>query len=77
MKGVLKSAIAELPDLYRSVLLLRDVEGLRTDETAEVLETTTDAVKQRLHRARLAVRAKVDEYLRKVGMSEHGTKASA
>jgi len=64
LSAVLKNAIAELPDLYRSVLLLREVEGLRTEETAEVLEISTDTVKQRLHRARLAVRAKLDEYLR-------------
>ena len=73
MSGILKSAIAELPEQYRSVLLLRDVEGLRTDEAAEVLELSTDAVKQRLHRARLAVRAKLDEYMRKVGTTEHAT----
>lgn len=73
LSTVLKTAIAELPELYRSVLLLRDVEGLRTEETAEVLELTVDTVKQRLHRARLAVRAKVDEYLRKVETTAHGT----
>ena len=77
LSGVLKNAIAGLPDLYRSVLLLRDVEGLRTDETAEILEITVDTVKQRLHRARLAIRAKLDEYLRKVGSSEDRTKVSA
>lgn len=73
LSHVLKSAIAELPEQYRSVLLLRDVEGLRTDEAAEALELSTDAVKQRLHRARLAVRAKLDEYMRKVGTTEHAT----
>ena len=77
LNTVLKSAIADLPEMYRSVLLLRDVEGLRTDEAAEVLEISADAVKQRLHRCRLSVRAKLDEYLRKVGVSDHGTKASA
>ncbi len=75
--GSLRRAIAELPEMYRSVLLLRDVEGLRTDETAEVLEVSADTVKQRLHRARLAVRSQLDEYLRKVGMSQHGTRRNA
>lgn len=60
----LDEAIGGLPEMYRSVLLLRDVEGLSTEETAEVLELNQAAVKQRLHRARLAVRAKLDEYLR-------------
>ncbi len=76
LNDVLKSAIAELPDLYRSVLLLRDLEGLRTEEAAQVLEISSDAVKQRLHRARLAVRAKLDEYLRKVEATGDGAKAS-
>ncbi len=62
---VLRRAIGDLPDHYRSVLLLRDVEGLRTEETAEVLEISADSVKQRLHRARLAVRSTLDQYLRK------------
>lgn len=76
LSAVLKTAIAELPEMYRSVLLLRDVEGLRTDEAAEVLEISTDSVKQRLHRARVAVRAKLDEYLRKVESAEHGKRDS-
>lgn len=60
----LNEAIGDLPEMYRAVLLLRDVEGLSTEEAAEVLELNQAAVKQRLHRARLAVRAKLDEYLR-------------
>lgn len=70
---VLRNAIAELPDNYRSVLLLRDVEGLKTEEAAEVLELSMDTVKQRLHRARLALRSKLDEYLRNAKAPEHGT----
>jgi RNA polymerase sigma-70 factor (ECF subfamily) len=42
--------------MYREVLVLRDVEGLSAREVAEVLGITADAVKSRLHRARLAVR---------------------
>jgi RNA polymerase sigma-70 factor (ECF subfamily) len=64
MSAVLREAIRELPDLYQSTLLLRDVEGLSTKETAEVLDITEDVVKQRLHRARLAVRKKIDAYLK-------------
>ncbi len=65
MSAALRDAIRELPDLYRSTLLLRDMEGLSTKETAEVLDLTEDVVKQRLHRARLAVRQKIDAYLMK------------
>ena len=64
LSAVLRSAIRELPDLYQAALLLRDVEGLSTKETAEVLEVTEDAVKQRLHRARLAVRQRIDAHLK-------------
>ena len=56
VRDALQAAIRALPDLYRSVLLLRDVEGLSTEEAAEVLGISEDAVKTRLHRARLAVR---------------------
>jgi RNA polymerase sigma-70 factor (ECF subfamily) len=69
MKQVLDRAIGELPENYRSVILLRDVEELSTLETAHVLDLTEDVVKTRLHRARLAVRQKLDEYLRTGGHS--------
>ena len=64
MKQVLDRAIGELPENYRSVMLLRDLEELSTQETAQILDLTEDVVKTRLHRARLAVRQKLDEYLR-------------
>lgn len=59
----LRKAIHELPDDYRAVLLLRDAEGMSTRETAHVLEIGENAVKMRLHRARLAVRKKLDSFL--------------
>jgi len=64
MKDVIEAAIAWLPPDYRSVILLRDVEELSTAEAAELLDVTPDVVKTRLHRARLALRHKLDEYLR-------------
>jgi RNA polymerase sigma-70 factor (ECF subfamily) len=48
--------IAELPEDYRAVLLLRDIEGLDTEETARMLGLNAGAVKTRLHRARQALR---------------------
>ena len=60
----LAHAVHSLPELYRSVFLLRDVEGLTGEETAHVLEISLDAVKQRLHRARLALRKSLDEFAR-------------
>lgn len=59
IEQALERAIGELEPMYREVLLLRDVEGLTAPEVAEVLGLTPQAVKSRLHRARLAVRARV------------------
>jgi len=67
MKQELARAISELPENYRSVILLRDMEELSTLETAQILDLTEDVVKTRLHRGRLAVRQKLDEYLRTNG----------
>ena len=61
---VLHRAISELPESYRSVVMLRDIEELSTEETAEILDLSTDVVKTRLHRGRLAIRQKMDNCLR-------------
>lgn len=55
----LQAAIAALQPQYREVLLLRDVEGLSAKEVAEVVGIGVDAVKSRLHRARMMVRARM------------------
>jgi RNA polymerase sigma-70 factor (ECF subfamily) len=67
MRQALTDAIQRLPETYRSVVLLRDIEELSTEETAEVLDISTDAVKTRLHRGRLAVRQHLDAFLRGAG----------
>ncbi|TAK26624.1 MAG: sigma-70 family RNA polymerase sigma factor [Myxococcaceae bacterium] len=59
VERALEEAIAALDPMYREVLVLRDVEGLTAPEVAEVLGINVQAVKSRLHRARLAVRAHV------------------
>ncbi len=56
LKLVLESAIAALPDIYRSVFVLRAVEGLSAAETATCLDIGEEAVKTRLHRARHMLR---------------------
>ena len=58
-RELVRRCIDRLPDAYRTVLLLRDVEELDTDETADALGTTASAVKTRLHRARQALRPPV------------------
>lgn len=54
------SAINKLPDNYRNLLLLRDIEEYNTRETAELLEITPGAVKTGLHRARAALKSLLD-----------------
>jgi len=54
--GVLERAILGLPEDYRLIFMLRDVEGMTTDETAECLNLTPENVKIRLHRARAGLR---------------------
>jgi RNA polymerase sigma-70 factor (ECF subfamily) len=56
MKSIVREKINELPDDYRIVLLLRDIDGYSTNETAAILRIKVNAVKTRLHRARSALR---------------------
>jgi RNA polymerase sigma-70 factor (ECF subfamily) len=56
VEHALEQAIGALDPMYREVLLLRDVEGLTAPQVSEVLGITAQAVKSRLHRARLSVR---------------------
>lgn len=60
-----EAEVAALPEAYRSVLLLREVEGLSTEETAACLDLSTDVVKTRLHRARTMLR---DALYRRAGL---------
>ena len=53
---------AALPPDARAVVVLRDIEGLATPEVAAILGATVLAVKSRLHRARLALRARLAAY---------------
>ena len=64
LQDLVRATIALLPEDYRIVLSLRDLEGLNTRETAELLGTSVDTVKTRLHRARQALRTLLDPHLR-------------
>lgn len=63
-REAVRAGIEKLPENYRNVLLLRDIEELDTAEVAELLEVTPGAVKTRLHRARQALQALIDPLLR-------------
>jgi len=56
LREILDKAIDDLPPIYRAVFLLRDVDGLSTEETAEALDLSIPAIKSRLLRARLKLR---------------------
>ena len=58
--AIVREAIARLPDQYREVLVLRDIEDRDTAEAAELLGTTPNVIKVRLHRARQALRTLLD-----------------
>ena len=60
LKMVLESAIDALPEVYRSVFVLRAVEGLSVAETAACLDVGAETVKTRLHRARALLRKEID-----------------
>ena len=61
---VMKSAVVDLPEKYRLVFLLRDVEGFSTQEAGDILNLTPANVKVRLHRARLFLRDKLKDYFK-------------
>jgi RNA polymerase sigma-70 factor, ECF subfamily len=61
-KNVIQTAVDQLPEKEKIAFLLRDVEGLSTEEAAEALDLSISAVKSRLHRARLILRKKLSGY---------------
>ncbi len=61
-RGTIRACIDRLPDDYRTILLLRDIDELSTEEAAEILGVTPGAVKTRLHRARQALRTLLEPY---------------
>ena len=62
MLEALEAAIQRLPDEYRPVFILRDVDGLTSREVGKILELTVPAVKSRLHRSRLMLRKKLQKF---------------
>src|SRR3954464_15697841 len=64
---ILNSAVESLEPLYRSVFVLRDIEDLSTEETAEALNLSIPAVKSRLLRARLQLREKLTRLFKRKG----------
>lgn len=69
--SLLHKALGELRPFLRTVFVLKDIEGLSIDQTAEVLSLTQTAVKARLSRARLQLRECLNQYFRKQSTSGH------
>lgn len=63
MRARLHEALAQLPDNYRTVIVLRDIEGLTYEEIARITDSTLEAIKSRLFRARNAIRRLMEPYL--------------
>lgn len=66
MRVLLQHAVTDLPSIYREVFMLRDVEELSVNESAEALGITVASVKVRLHRARLMLQKKLAPQLKKL-----------
>lgn len=77
VRAALTSAIGELPAASRTVLVLRDVEGLSNLETGEALSISVPSVKSRLHRARLFLRERLRHYMARRPGNDPSTKVIA
>jgi RNA polymerase sigma-70 factor, ECF subfamily len=72
LREALRGAVAELPDIYRQVFTLRDLEELNVEETAQALGTTTNVVKVRLHRARILLQKRLVPFLKTTAPARKG-----
>lgn len=70
LRDKIQKAILDLPEEYRAVFVLRDIDGLSTKEVCKILQVTAPAVKSRLHRARLVLRKQLKEAYSGEGIQE-------
>jgi RNA polymerase sigma-70 factor (ECF subfamily) len=66
----LEAAVRDLPEKLRTVFILRELEGLSTEETAEALDLSLEVVKTRLHRARLRLRERLADYFTELAQTQ-------
>lgn len=62
LRDIIERAVARLPEEYKNIFVLRDIDGLSNEEVAEMMALTVPAVKSRLHRARMLLRRKLQRY---------------
>ena len=67
VKDLIEGMVATLPDGYRKIFILHDIQGLKHDEIAAALGISQGASKSQLHRARAQLRQKLEPYLKKLG----------
>jgi RNA polymerase sigma-70 factor, ECF subfamily len=72
LREALRGAVAELPDIYRQVFTLRDLEELNVEETAQALGITANVVKVRLHRARIMLQKQLIPFLKTAAPARRG-----
>jgi RNA polymerase sigma-70 factor, ECF subfamily len=72
LREALRAAVAELPDIYRQVFVLRDLEDQSIEETAEALGINPGAVKVRLHRARIMLQKRLVPFLKTTAPARRG-----
>jgi RNA polymerase sigma-70 factor (ECF subfamily) len=72
LREALRSAVAELPGIYRQVFTLRDLEELNVEETAQALGITANVVKVRLHRARILLQKRLVPFLKTTAPARRG-----
>jgi RNA polymerase sigma-70 factor (ECF subfamily) len=72
LREALRTAVAELPDIYRQVFVLRDMEELNIEETSQALGINSGAVKVRLHRARMMLQKRLVPFLKTTAPARKG-----
>ncbi len=75
LRAAAATAIAELPEIYRAPVMLRDIQGLSTEEASTRLKVKDQTLKSRLHRGRLMLRERLDPY--RNGLSLHRASIAA
>lgn len=73
----LREALLQLPDNYRTVIVLRDIEGLTYEEIARVTDSTLEAIKSRLFRARQTLRRQLEPYMNSAEIREDAPKVES
>jgi RNA polymerase sigma-70 factor (ECF subfamily) len=62
LREAIQSAVEELPEDYRAIFVLRDIDGLSNEAVSQVLQLSVPAVKSRLHRSRLLMRERLKSH---------------